>query len=234
MKNYKDIIQGTEAWHLLRWARIGGTLSKGLSVNSDTLLIDILSQRAEEYEPEDSFVNDAMKRGLDLEPFAREYLSDYTGIQFNESGWLQSEENELLGISPDGISECETVSCEIKCFGRVKHHGILFNNDIPLDNIDQCIHYFTVNPKLEKHYFIAFRPEAPKHFIKLLTRDSLVDLGVKKKIEIKQYGVKGQEIKPKTESVPDIRTIQQWVDRNLALANELLTRIVEIESKSEF
>jgi hypothetical protein len=211
MKVYKDIVQGTIEWHELKWGKIGGTLSKGLFVDSDTLLIDILSQRLEDFEPTDSFENDAMQRGNELEPFAREYLQSYTGIQFDEVGWLQSEENELLGISPDGISECERFSCEIKCLSRKAHYAILLENEIPLDKIHQCVHYFTVNPKLEKHYFIAFRPEAPKHFIKELTLQSVVNIGTKAR--------------------PKMMTIEAIRDYSIERANDLLTEIIKKENE---
>jgi len=141
-----DIQQGSLEWHEIRWGKIGGTLSAGLFVDSDTLFIDIISQLNEEFQPIDSFTNYEMERGNDLEPFAREYLEEYTGLSFLECGWLQSEENKLLGISVDGIIEDETVSCEIKCLSRKKHMEILFNNEISKDKLFQCIHYFTVNP----------------------------------------------------------------------------------------
>lgn len=214
MKNYKEITQGTIEWHEIKWGKIGGTLSKGLFVDSDTLLIDILSQRLEDFEPSDSFENDAMQRGNELEPFAREYLQSYTGIEFQETGWLQSEVNELLGISPDGISECERFSCEIKCLGRKAHYPILLSNEIPLDKVHQCVHYFTVNPKLEKHYFIAFRPEAPKHFVKELTLESLVNIGTKAK--------------------PKLMTIETVRDYALERANILLEEIKTKENLLNF
>lgn len=182
---HKDIQQGSEEWHAIKWGKIGGTLSKGLFVKSDTLLIEILSQRLEEFDFVESFTSDAMDRGNELEPEARKYLNEYTDLEFQEVGWLQSEENELLGISPDGITEDLKDGCEIKCLGRKKHLEVILSNEIPLDYIHQCVHYFTVNPKLEKLHFIAFRPEAPKHFIKVLTRDSLVNIGTKAKPVIK-------------------------------------------------
>ena len=214
MINYKDIKQGSIEWHEIRWGKIGGTLSAGLFVKSDTLMIDILSQRMEDFEPSDSYQNEAMQRGSDMEPFAREYLNQYTGVNFLESGWLQSEENEILGNSPDGISECETIQCEIKCFGRKKHFEVLLNNEIPLDNINQCLHYFTVNPKLERLYFIAFRPEAPKHFVKELTLESIINIGTK--------------AKPRNITVKDAK---EWA---LSLAKELLTEIKEKEQQLKF
>lgn len=205
MKNYKEIEQGSIEWFEKKWGKIGGTLSKGLFVKSDTLFIDILSQKLEEFEPSESFTNEAMEHGTFNEPFAREYLNTYTNLTFKETGWLQSDENELLGISPDGITEDEKTACEIKCFGRKNHLLVLVENDIPLTNIFQCIHYFTVNPKLEKLYFIAFRAESVKHFIKELTLESVVNIGTK--------------ARPKT------MTIEAARDYALEFANDLLIRI---------
>jgi hypothetical protein len=214
MINRKDIEQGSLEWHQIKWGKIGGTLSKGLLVNSDTLLIDILSQRMEEFEPVDSFTNEHMERGNELEPFARLYLNEYTGLTFNQTGWLQSEENELLGISPDGITEDEKSSCEIKCFARKKHYEILLDNEIPLENIFQCIHYFTVNPKLEQHYFISFRPEAPKHFVKKLDRNSQVNIGTKAR--------------------PVILIIEEAVKKIKSKSDDLLKIIIEKEQELLF
>ena len=185
MKNYKEIEQRSTEWHEIRWAKIGGILSKGLFVKSDTLFIDILSQKFEEFElEENTFSSNAMERGVEYEPFAIVYLEEYYQIKFEKSGWLQSEENELLGISPDGIGECETFACEVKCFGRKKHMEVLLSQEVPNDNIFQLIHYFVVNPKLEKLYFMAFRPEAGKHFMKIFTPETVVNIGTAAKPKI--------------------------------------------------
>lgn len=211
MIRFDEIEQGTLEWFELKWGKIGGTASKGLHTKGDTLFIDILSQHLEDFEPTDSFTNDAMERGNELEPFAREYIGRYVSCEFEQSGWLQSEENELLGISPDGTTKDNTVCCEIKCFGRKKHTEVLLKDEIPLEYIHQCIHYFTVNPKLEKLYFIAFRPEAPKHFVKELTLNSIVNIG--------------------TNSRPKAMTIEAVRDYSIEKANELLNRVkLEVES----
>ena len=90
MIRHNELEQGSQEWHEIKWAKIGGTLSKGLFVKSDTLLIDILSQRLEDFEPTDSFQSEAMERGSEMEPFARQYLEEYTGVKFENVGWLQS------------------------------------------------------------------------------------------------------------------------------------------------
>ena len=179
MITYKDIEQKSIEWFELKWGKIGGTLSKGLFVKGDTLLIDILSQQLEEFELGESFENEAMKRGNDLEPFAVEYLERYTGLQFEQFGWLQSEDNSLLGISPDGLTADHKAACEIKCLSRKGHTKILMENEIPLEYIHQCCHYFTVNVDLESLYFCAYRPESIKNFVKELTLESIVNIGTK-------------------------------------------------------
>ena len=102
MVNHKEIEQNSIEWHEIKWRKIGGTLSKGLFIDSDTLFLDLLSQHLEEFEPSESFENYDMMRGKELEPFALQYISSYTGIDFQKTGWLQSK-HPLLGISPDGL-----------------------------------------------------------------------------------------------------------------------------------
>lgn len=184
---HKDIIQLTEEWHRIKWGKVGGSTSKGLFVPSDTLLFELLAEHTEEFQMDDDvFVNSDMQRGIELEPYGRDELSKFAGVVFETVGWLQCEEIPILGISPDGITADHTVSCEVKCPGAKKHISTVYNKEIPSDNIHQCLHYFTINPKLEKHYFASFRPESTYPlFVKCLTRDSLIDLGTKSKPNVK-------------------------------------------------
>jgi|TARA_R110000824_G_scaffold112560_3_gene261850 hypothetical protein len=211
---HEKLDQKSLEWFEVKWGKIGGTLSKGLHTKGDTLFIDLLSQHIEEFEPSDSWENEHTKRGNDLEPFAIEYLEKYTGYKFKQFGWLQSEENELLGISPDGLIEDLTIACETKCFARKKHTEILLTREIPLDNIHQLVHYFTVNPKLEELYFCAFRPEAVTSFVKRLTLNSEVNIGTKAK--------------------PRMFTIKEVVELSKSAADNLLDRINISKGKLNF
>lgn len=211
---HKDLVQKSIEWFELKWGKIGGTLSKGLFVNSDTLFIDLLSQHLEDFEPSDSFENESMQRGNELEPFAIEYLEGYSGYKFNSFGWLQSEKNELLGLSPDGLTEDLKVGAETKCFARKKHTEILLSQEIPLEHVHQLVHYFTVNPSLEKIYFCAYRPESVKNFVKELTLESKVNIGTKAR--------------------PKIMTIEAVRDYSLEKADELLKRINETKEEIKF
>ncbi len=189
---HNEIIQGSGNWHQIRWAKVGGTRAKGLFVESDTLMIELIAELTEEYELEDSFLSDAMLRGQDLEPLAKERLEDFVSIKFNNVGWIDSDIKNV-GISPDGISEDNKIMCEIKCPGRKKHIETILANEIPSEYIHQCLHYFTVNDKLEKLYFASFRPESVKQlFVKELTKESLINLGTKAR--------------------PQIKTVSEWVE----------------------
>ena len=207
MITYPGLEQRTIEWHEMKWAKIGGTLSKGLRTKGDTLFIDILSQDIEEFEPSDGFQNASMERGQEMEPFAIEYLEGYTGLKFEQFGWLQSEGNRLLGISPDGLTADLKVGAETKCYSRKKHTEILLTKQIPLDDIDQVIHYFTVNPFLEKMYYCAFRPESVNSFVKELTLESEVNIG--------------------TNARPNFETVREVRDASLKAADLLLKRVDE-------
>ena len=233
MKNYKDIKQGSLEWFEIKWGKIGGTLSKGLFVDSNTLLLDIVSQQIEEFEPSESFENEHMQRGKEMEPFALEYISKYTGIDFQTTGWLELE-NTILGLSPDGLSECEKFACEIKCLSRKEHTAILINNEIPKDKIFQLIHYFTVNPKLVELWFISFRPESIKPFIAEITRNTLFDIGWKKKFEVEVIGAKGLPIKPRIETTSDYRTVDEWSKLAIELTKDLEKKARELINNLNF
>lgn len=188
MKIYSDIEQRSPEWFELKYRRIGGTRSKGLTENPETLLIELLGEFGEDYvEQEEEFISDSMLDGIIKEPEARAALNAYTGHTFVEVGWVQSD-IELLGISPDGVTVDGKRMCEIKCPQAKRHVDTCLKNEIPLDNLDQCIHYFTVNEKLEELYFLSYRPEFnPKPmFIKVLTLGSLVNVGTEKRPVLKE------------------------------------------------
>ncbi len=188
MEVFFDVEQHSEEWFRKKWGKIGGTASAGLFVKSDTLFYDLLAEQTEAFDTdliEEGFQSDAMFRGTLLEPEARKQLELYTGLQFLEAGWIQNEIN-ILGISPDGITANLTAQCEIKCPQAKKHLKTCIDNEIPLDNINQCVHAFAVNDKLESLFFMSYRPESIKPiFVKELKRADNVNIGTKARPIIK-------------------------------------------------
>lgn len=218
MKAYYDIEQDTEQWHQIRYGKISGTVAKGLFVDSDTLLTDLISCRLEPFklEPE-GYVSADMLRGNELEPFGRMELSRKIKIPLVQCGWLENKDLPILGISPDSISECETIACELKCPGRSAHMATILSNEIPATYIHQCLHYFTVNPKLKQLYFGSFRPECKiRLFYKILRPDSIINLGT---IKTPKYGVISALVR-------QARGEAERIDIQI---NEALTRILKGE-----
>ena len=209
MEFHFNVEQGTSEWFELKHGVIGGTKAKLLLTNTDTLFYELLAELTEPFDEDDaeSYTSDAMQRGSELEPQARIELSKYLGVNFIECGFITGS-NPLLGISPDGITADFTKQCEIKCPEAKKHLRTCLEDIIPLDYIDQCIHAFTVNDKLEHLYFLSFRPESIKPmFVKELTRNSEVNIGTKAKPVIKTVGEVVALCKKRTEELEaDLKT----------------------------
>jgi hypothetical protein len=162
MKLITDIEQGSYEWKELRHGKIGGSSAKDLFVKelvNSAIFHTICAEKCEPFYDTDEYINSDMQRGIDLEPHAREELERIIGIKFNVPAWIQSD-IDILGISPDGLSECEKFACEIKCPTAKKYNAYLFGTALMLaDYCYQIATYFAVNPKLEKLYMVAYRPE---------------------------------------------------------------------------
>jgi hypothetical protein len=209
-----DLEQSSLEWHQMRYGTIGGTSAKQLFTKGDDLFFSLLAEKTEPFYFEDGYVSDAMIRGKELEPEARAKLSKHLGINFIECGLIIND-NELLTISPDGITADMQTQCEIKCPEAKKHLRTCLADAIPLDNIHQCIHAFTVNDKLRDFYFLSYRPESPKQmFIKHLMRESEVNIG--------------------TEATKKIVTVAEAVSMAHAKAKEIQLQLNEAIEKLTF
>lgn len=212
-----NIEQHSLEWFEIRHGKIGGTRAKELFVKSDTLFFKLLAESIEPFDEdfEEGYQSEAMERGNEFEPQARIELQKYTGVEFIECGWIQSD-NELMGISPDGISSDLTIQCEIKCPQPIAHLKMCVSNEIDYGYINQCVHAFTVNEKLENLYFTSYRPECEIKplFVKKLNRDSLVNNG--------------------TIAKPVMVTVQYLVDKSYIEAKLLQEQIKETINKLKF
>lgn len=211
---HKNIEQQTEPWFKIKHGKIGGTTSKGLLVKGETLLMEMLAAICEDFEPSnDGFENAAMLRGNQLEPVAIRELKSYTGIKFYDVGWIEHETIKLLGISPDGLNCDLTIACEVKCPSAKKHIEYIKGNCVPLEYINQCLHYFTVVDTLKTLHFASFRPENKFKplFVKKMTRQTEVNIGTKAKPVLKTV----QEVVELVEE----KAIQMEIDLKTELEN---------------
>lgn len=204
--------QRSPAWHELRWGKIGGTASKRLHVAGDDLMLECLSAMCEPYEEEDSYVNAAMLRGIELEPFGIAHMQNALGIKFREWGWIESEHCPLLGLSPDGITADDKQAIELKCPGAKNHTKYLLDGSVPFEYAHQVTHYFAIVPTLEKLHFVSYRPEhiTPVYHVEV-TRETPLNFG--------------------TEARPLLRFVGEVAAQKIELGKQLQARINESFNK---
>ena len=116
---------------------------------------------------EEVFVTDAMQRGSDLEPEAREYYEFLKGKTVNEVG-LITDDNGLYGCSPDGLID-DDGGLEIKCLGLKAHLECLDNGVVPDKHLAQIYGCLFVTGR-EYWDFMSYHPDT-KELIVRVTKD---------------------------------------------------------------
>lgn len=108
----------------------------------------------------------AIDRGNRLEPQIRDWFNKEYNRNFVEVGGCTRDDNEKIGMSPDGIEydfeKHELISndgLEIKGLTGWKHVKAWLENEVPEEHIPQIIQYFITNDDMEKVYFVMGCPE---------------------------------------------------------------------------
>ncbi len=175
MKKYDEIEQRTEKWFQLRKGKITGTVLKSimgtLRARNDAIY-EMIAKRLEVGVEDEINHENPMNRGTRLEPDAIVMFEFETGKKVDRTGFCEDENNPLIANSPDGlIGEEEAV--EAKCPGGKNYVKMWLKNEVPDEYIWQVTQYFIVNEKLNKLYFVGYRPEIPIHPLHIIevTRD---------------------------------------------------------------
>ena len=170
--------QGSEEWHELKNAKIGGTRAKSVqvkkSITEAVIFDEVMSERNTFFNYEEGFTSEAMQRGIDLEPLAIEEVTKETGIIFKDAGWIGR--NDYHGHSPDGISLCEKIGLEIKCPSAKVHNSYVRDNKLPLEYVWQIVNFFAMDESIERLYFASFNPDylLMPLFLLEVTRESVI------------------------------------------------------------
>ena len=195
MKFHYDIEQRTEAWFRIKYGKVGGTTSSQLHSKDDTLLNKLIAWKLEEFDPtaDNGFTSPDMQRGIDLEPDAIAEVSTYSGIDFIDIGWIQSD-IPIIGISPDAVSEDGDNQAEVKCPSAPEHIKYLRGKEVPAKYAHQVVHAFAVNPNLKANWFASYRPECEiPLFVKKVTPIDMINLGTEKTPKMVNVAVAASE-----------------------------------------
>lgn len=144
--------QGSKEWLEYRKKKIGASdASTILGINPWKTPMQLWEEKCDLRESES--LNEAMLRGIELEPFARELFIRMTGISVNPVV-LENQEHDWMIASLDGMCEDKKHIVEIKCGGN-KLHEMARNGIIPDYYRCQMQHQMAV-AQLEKSFYFSF------------------------------------------------------------------------------
>ena len=124
MKIHKTIEQGTEAWFNARAEKMTASNARAIGNNGAGFKTYINNLMAETYSSaiKESYTNEDMERGNELEALARTVYEMETGNEVEEVGFIELD--EFTGCSPDGLIG-EEGGLEIKCLKDEKYFKVL-------------------------------------------------------------------------------------------------------------
>lgn len=125
--------QGTEVWFNCRRGKMTASHAQAIGNNSkglDTYILEIMSEYYSAKDRE-SYSNEHLDRGNELEPIARSIYSLETGNEVTQVGFC--ELNEYVGASPDGMVN-EDGLLEIKSIDDKGYFKYLLNGVEAIDS----------------------------------------------------------------------------------------------------
>lgn len=162
MNLIKELDQRSKEWKTARKGSIGGTRAKAVMAKNNLPLIDELIAERHSEEIEENFVNEAMQRGIDLEPVAITEFCDATSYEVESFGLVTNEKFLGCHLSPDGLildgAGVPMAGVEIKCPSTKKHVEYIRTNKLPAEYKFQVFHYFLMAETIETMYFVSYDP----------------------------------------------------------------------------
>jgi hypothetical protein len=162
--------QGTEEWLNDRLGRATGSRagditakgkSKGLeSVTRRNYRFQLALERITRKQQGQVFVNEAMARGTELEPLARQAYELHSGNLVNEAGFCYPSDALHYGCSVDGFVDADGI-IEIKCPSAPIHYGYLEDGVVPSNYKGQVLHNLLTTGRTWCD-FVSYHPDFPE------------------------------------------------------------------------
>lgn len=171
---YHEVQQRTDEWRRLRLGKITGTRLKEIFKSNNLPLVDELISERLTGRVDEIYVNDAMQRGIDMEPIGIEAYEKKAGVKVHEMGFVTNENYPECGLSPDGFIGSKG-AIELKCPGSKKHIEYIRTNKLPAQYKYQVTMYFLMCEDLEYLDFVSFDPRVkikPLHILRV-NRDEI-------------------------------------------------------------
>ena len=188
-----NVDQRTPEWFALRAGKLTGSVAKDVlaSVKSGEaaarrdLRYRLVCERLTGLPQEDGFVNDAMQRGIDLEPKARAAYEGKTGQLVHESGFITLD-GLHVGCSLDGHLSGFEALVSIKCPKTSTHLGYLKDREMPSTYYPQMWHECWVTGA-RNYIFVSYDDRLPERFRLFVADRKVTD------DEVESYAAKAQQ-----------------------------------------
>ena len=148
--------QNTSEWHAWRHKGIGASDASVAISKRGMSRARLLEEKRGSEPPEDSFTNEAMDRGTELEPKARSRYNEKYGTNV-KAVCVQSTQYPWLRASLDALSEDGSLVVEIKCGARVHQQAL---ERFPVQYKAQVQHILAVTGLPSLHFW-CYWPESP-------------------------------------------------------------------------
>lgn len=185
MQIIRDIEQGSEEWLQLRLGvATASNFDKIITATGkeSTTLPKYALELATQClltEPEPTYKNEAMQRGNDLEPIAKQAYAEQT-LQFVEEITMFKSDCGDFGYSPDGLIGDDGL-LEIKCPQATTHAKYLLDNKMPTDYWQQVqgglwvsghkwCDFVSFHPNFKEKKLFIIRVERDEKYIGELTK----------------------------------------------------------------
>jgi putative phage-type endonuclease len=175
--------QKSEAWFTARLGRVTGTGCKDMMATKTTasyrnLIADIASEIiTNSGEDEESYVNEWMQRGIDLEPEARSKYESLFETTIEQVGFITTDEDhkysEWVGVSPDGLTK-DNGMIEIKCPKKSTHMYYISNGKLPSEYKWQVMFQLYVTG-FEYCDFMSYYPNLKPFIIRVFPDKQIFD-----------------------------------------------------------
>lgn len=173
MIQYK-VEQNSDEWFALRRGKFTASTFKDLFMGENTqgykdAIYKVAFERLTNTSPE-SFTNEYMQRGTELEPEARAWYEFEKNVEVIKAGFF--EYNDWIGASPDGLVG-DSGLIEIKCPKFSTMMDYLIKKELPKTYFHQVHGQLLVTDR-QWCDFIAYHPSLPK-FVLRVEREKKID-----------------------------------------------------------
>ncbi len=177
-----ELIQGSEEWKRARCGSLGASrvsdalakIKTGWGASRANVMAELIVERLTGV-PAESYMNDAMRWGVEHEADAKAAYSFHTDSEIAEVGLIRHPIIEGTHASPDGlIGDDGLIEC--KCPQSATHLDYLLTGSVPGKYITQ-IQWQLACSSRKWADFISFDPRMPENmrlFVKRVRRDDLL------------------------------------------------------------